>query len=205
MQGPPGPPGAPPPYGQQQYNYGPTEVMPQIPMMQPMAQPMQPGFAPGGAPRAPAVHMSGGVYVTFYVICMLATGALAALGSDPKTTEAIPFIPLPFVVWGIFQMVFVYKMWNAINDGRTKPSPGAALGLLFVPLFSLYWVFVVFPGYASRYNAYAHRHGIQVRPLGAGLFVAALLLGWVPLVGLVLWALVLGKVCGAVNALSPRR
>lgn len=253
MQSPPGRPpfgppgGAPPPYGQPypqpqgypqqpqqgypqqpappQQNYGPTQVMPQAPMMQPpatqMQQPLpmgaplasywpQPG-APAmpvqpsaGGPRAP-VRMSGAFYVTFFVICMLATGALAVLGSDPKTTEALPFIPLPLVVLGVVEMVFIYKMWNAIHDGQTKPTPGAALGFLFIPLFSIYWVFVVFCGYPSRYNAYAQRHGLRVQPLGVGLYIAALLCGWIPLVGLVLQALMLGKTCKAVNALNAAR
>lgn len=96
--------------------------------------------------------MSGGLYVTLYVLCMIATGGLVALGSSPRTTEAIPFIPMPMVVLGIVMMVFIYKMWNAINDGHTKPTPGAALGLLFVPFFSIYWVFVVYPGWATRYT-----------------------------------------------------
>ena len=166
----------------------------------------QPGAQPGAMAMAgDAVRMSGGIYITLYVLCMIATIGLAALGSSPRTTEAIPFIPLPLFVLSIVQMIFIYKMWAAINDGQTKPTPGAALGLLFVPFFSLYWVFVVFPGYATRYNAYLQRHGIQAPQLGQGLFIAAMLLGWVPLVGLVLWAMVLGRVCGAVNALPARR
>jgi hypothetical protein len=160
---------------------------------------MGPAPAP---PRAPVVKMSGGLYITFFVISMLATGLLSVLAGDPKTKEAIPFVPLPIVVWSIMQMVFVYKMWSAIADGVTKPSPGAALGLLFVPFFSLYWIFVVWPGYATAYNKYVERHRIAAPPLGQGLLIAGLLLSWLPLVGIILWAMVLGKVCGAVNALS---
>ncbi len=176
--------------------YGPQPGMAPMPMQQPMM---------GAQGRAPEVRMSGGIYITLYVLCMLATFALAALGSQRASQEALPFVPLPMFVLGIVQMVFIYKMWNAINDGQTKPSPGAALGFLFIPFFSLYWVFVVYPGWATRYNAYVQRHGIQAKQVGQGLFIAALLCGWLPLVGLILWAIVLGKVCGAVNALAPRR
>jgi hypothetical protein len=212
MQPPPGqPPYGQPPYGypqqypqqQQQYPQPQQQMQPVYPQQQPYAMQQQPqqGFATG---RAPTVRMSGALYIIVYVVAVLATGVLAAFGAQPATTEAIPFIPLPMVVLGIVQMVFIYKMWNAINDGHTKPTPGAALGLLFVPFFALYWIFVVWPGYATRYNAYIQRQRIQAQPLGQGLFIAALLCAWIPLVGLVLWAIVLGKVCGAVNALSPR-
>ena len=198
-----------PAYPQQQYQQQqpayPQQQQPAYPQ-QPQAYAQQPGMTPmqqGG--RAPAVRMSGGLYITFYLLCMIATGVLAALASSPRTTEAIPFVPLPFFVWGIMQMVFVYKMWNAINDGQTNPTPGKALGFLFIPFFSIYWIFVVWPGWTTRYNAYIQRHGIQAQQQGMGLIIAAMLCGWIPLVGLILWAIVLGKVCGAVNALSPRR
>ena len=222
MQPPPGqPPYGQPPYGyapqqqQQQQQYPQQQQQPypqqyaQPQAMQPaypqQMQPMQQAYAQPMMGARPPVRMSGGLYITLYVISIIATGILVALGSNSATTEAIPFIPLPMIVLAIVQMVFIYKMWNAINDGMTKPTPGAALGLLFVPFFSLYWIFVVWPGWATQYNAYAQRNRLQVQPVGQGLFIAALLCAWIPLVGIVLWAIVLGKVCGAVNALSPRR
>jgi len=211
MQPPPGqPPYGQPPYGypqqQQQQQYPQQQPYPQQQMQPyPQQQMQQQQYAqPMMGARAP-VRMSGALYITLYVISIIATGILVALGSNSATTEAIPFIPLPMIVLGIVQMVFIYKMWNAINDGMTKPTPGAALGLLFVPFFSFYWIFVVWPGWATQYNAYAQRNRLQVQPVAQGLFIAALLCAWLPLVGLVLWAIVLGKVCGAVNALSPRR
>ncbi len=203
MQPPPGqPPYGQPPYGQQPYAPQQQQQYQQYPQQQPYGYPPQQAMPTG---RAPQVRMSGGIYITLYVIAMLATGMLAALGSQRASQEAIPFIPLPMFVLGIVQMIFIYKMWNAINDGQTKPTPGAALGFLFIPFFSLYWIFVVWGAWPTRYNAYIQRQRIQAQPVGQGLFIAALLCGWIPLVGLVLWAIVLGKVCGAVNALSPRR
>ena len=152
MQGPPGqPPYGQPPYGQPPYGQPQQPYDQQQQQQQPYDQ-GQPG-AYGGQPqaqqgygqpppqaqqgygqppmqqssgaRAPAVKMSGGLYIAFFVISMLATGFLSMLGSNRATTEAIPFIPLPIVVWSILQMVFVYKMWAAINDGVTKPTPSA--------------------------------------------------------------------------------
>ena len=158
------------------------------------------GAAPGG--RAPAVNLSGGLYGTVAALSSLSLGGLSAAATDSKMSEAAIAIPLPMLVLGIVMMVFVYKMWSSINDGQTKPTPGAAVGLLFIPIFSIYWVFVVWPGFASAYNAYCQRHRIQAEPLSMVLPLCALLFGFVPLVGIVLWFLTFTRIARAVNALS---
>ena len=53
---------------------------------------------------------------------------------------------------GVFSCIIIYRAWAAIQDGITLITPGKALGLLFVPFFNLYWIFRVFPGWASNYN-----------------------------------------------------
>jgi len=40
----------------------------------------------------------------------------------------------------IFNTV-VYKAWEAIQNGHARTSPGKAVGFLFIPCFSLYWMF----------------------------------------------------------------
>lgn len=146
--------------------------------------------------------MSGGLYIVLFLLCQLSLGSLGALAGNRATQEAAAALPLPMLVLGVVMMMFLYKMWNAINDGQTKPTPGAAVGLLFVPIFSLYWLFVVWPGYASQYNAYCQRHGIQAQPLSMGLILCTILLGWIPLVGTVLMCMTLARISSAVNALA---
>jgi hypothetical protein len=115
------------------------------------------------------------------------------------------------VCGGTLFAILVYRMWAAIQDGHARTTPGRAVGLLFVPFFNVYWAFQVFPGYATDYNAYVKRHGVEARELSAGPFVAyviACLVTFVPVVGLlagvaaVALALVLAaRVCDAINAL----
>ncbi len=158
----------------------------------------------GGAPgrRAPAVQLRGGLYMALYLISAIAIYGIAILVSNPATTEAIAALPVPMLISGITMMVFLYKMWSAIDDGVTRPSPGAAIGCLFIPLFSIYWVFVVWPGYASQYNAYAQRHGLRVPQLSMGLILCTILLGWVPIVGFILMCVNISRISAAVNALA---
>ena len=132
---------------------------------------------------------------------------------DAKIEEAIPFaLAMMLIGWG-FLLAFVYRMWAAINDGQTKPSPLAAVGLLLVPLFNIYWVFRVYPGFVDQYNQYVRRHQLNAPQLGRGVFLAMAIfaaLGAVPFIGailsapnLVLIGIVISRACDAVNRLEP--
>jgi len=61
-------------------------------------------------------------------------------------------------------------MWKAIQDGHARTTPGPAVGLLFVPLFNLYWVFPAYRGFAEDFNRFTRRHSINAPPLPTGLF-----------------------------------
>jgi hypothetical protein len=148
------------------------------------------------------VRLSGGLYITLFLLSTFAMYGLLVLGSNRATQEAAMAVPLPALVSGITMMVFLYKMWSAINDGVTRPTPGAAIGFLFIPFFSIYWIFIAWPGYATAYNAYLQRHGIRAAPLSMGFILCTILLGWVPIVGLVLMCINLSRIATAVNVLS---
>jgi hypothetical protein len=148
------------------------------------------------------VRLSGGLYITLYLLAMAGMYGLVAAASNTATQEAAIALPIPLLVQGIAMMVFLYKMWSAINDGVTRPTPGAAIGYLFIPFFSIYWIFIAWPGYATAYNAYLQRHGIRAAPLSMGFILCTILLGWVPIVGLVLMCINLSRIATAVNALS---
>jgi len=42
-----------------------------------------------------------------------------------------------------------YRCWNAIPVDIARTTPGAAVGLLFVPFFNFYWYFVSYAGLAE--------------------------------------------------------
>ncbi|MBI4702804.1 MAG: hypothetical protein HY744_16920 [Deltaproteobacteria bacterium] len=168
---------------------------------------LRPGlFAPyGAAPAelggpAPAVTMNKWIYRLFIVGGVLASGSLGAWGaSDSHVTELLAFSWIPFVLAGLFQCVLLYKMWKAVQDGQARVSPIAAVGLLLVPIFNLYWIFRVLPGYATDFNAYVARHRLGVPPLSQGFILAAML---VPVANVVLYWMLLGRICDGVTALG---
>lgn len=206
---PPQQQGYPPPpqqhgYVQQPQGYPPQQPQGYPPQQQQGFAPPQPGYQPpqAGLRRVEPVTLNAATYITMTVICTIAGAILVAAGMNRATQEALPAVPLPFIVAGIFQMTFLYKMWKAIDDGVTRPTPGAAVGYLFIPFFSIIWIFIAWGKFAGQYNQFIQRHQKSVQPLESGIYIAALLLGWIPVVGLVLWCMVLSKTAAAVNALS---
>jgi hypothetical protein len=126
---------------------------------------------------------------------------------------ALAFLPMVFSI--VVYMMFLYRMWSAIQDGFARTTPGKAVGFMFIPIFNFYWIFQVILGFAEDYNRYIARHQIKLPPLDEQLFLyypIAILCTMVPFVGgmaalagFVLLLMIMGKVCDAVNALPARQ
>jgi hypothetical protein len=96
---------------------------------------------------------------------------------------------LMMIAGGIVGMVLLYSSWKVIQDGHARASPGLAVGLLFVPFFNLYWVFVAYYGLAADMNQFLDRHRIGAQRVPAGLGIAygvLILLSGVPVIGIAL-------------------
>lgn len=120
--------------------------------------------------------------------------------------------------------VLLYKAWRAIQDGHARTTPGKAVGFLYIPLFSFYWAFQVFPGLARDYNRFVERHGLNAAKLPAGVFLAhvivacaisilplastleslpvlAAVASFIMALELVLFLIVVSTTCDAINAI----
>jgi hypothetical protein len=76
----------------------------------------------------------------------------------------------------VISFVKIYRGWDLIQPLRRAdwneagmPTPGMAVGLLFVPFYNLYWNFVALQGLASRANKFMTLAKIDGRPMGEGL------------------------------------
>jgi hypothetical protein len=121
-----------------------------------------------------------GVYAAslafFLVTLALAYAAQLFIGSvshglhDGAVLLAI-FGGLQFlIVYSISQIKLIINMWTAIQDGNARTTPGKAVGLLFIPFFNVYWMFIVWSGFVTDYNNYIERNNIPARPLSATLY-----------------------------------
>lgn len=133
-----------------------------------------------------------------YLISVPAVLFLMAVFAEGRGAdrEVVPFLMfpamLPMLMGVIALMVLIYKMWKAIQDGSPRTTPGAAVGLLFIPFFNLYWVFQAYWGWTKDYNRIARERGLSAprAPEGLALTICFLmLLSGIPLIGLAFAAL----------------
>ncbi len=156
-----------------------------------------------------------------YGVPILISAAIIVLFTLKKwgkdDTTAIFFIlaiALLFLFAGMIIVInMIYKMWTVIQDGHARMTPGQAVGLLFVPVFNIYWGYQVYVGFADDFNTYIQRNSINSKPLPKGLFVTAYILmiaSTLPFlfvlapVILILFIIMISKICDAVNVLEPK-
>lgn len=73
-------------------------------------------------------------------------------------------------------LVFIYKIWASIQDGKARTSAGKATGFLLIPFFHIYWLFQVIWGFARDYNKRMSGDGNEALKLPEGLYLAASIL-----------------------------
>ena len=118
-------------------------------------------------------------YVASYAIgagpsLLLLSLAKYATPREPETFFWFTSLSLLYVM--VVMLVLFYKMWAAIQDGYARTTPGKAVGFLFIPFFSLYWIFQSIYGFAVDYNRFLARHHLNIPQLPKILFLFYVLL-----------------------------
>jgi hypothetical protein len=154
-------------------------------------------------------------------VIVLAFSLLIAMALQGQLSSVAAFVlllldGLVFIYSVIVWLVLMYRMWAAIQDGHARTTPAKAVGLLFIPVYNVYWTLQVLWGFARDYNRYLERHGVQARKLPAWLFLVLIItsaVGGIPVAvfpllfavvataNIVMLLLVVSRVCDAVNAL----
>jgi len=173
------------------------------------------------------VRLSKALYLTSPIVSIVAfivvkIGLLFVARSDFAGSAAYLILGILGSLYSeILALVLFYKMWESIQDGHARTSPGKAIGFLFIPFFNFYWIFQVLWGFAKDYNAYLVRHAVSAKKLPEGLFLACVILPllvcatvplttWIPFLYIftaiaywIVFTVVVAQVCDAVNTL-PR-
>ena len=117
-----------------------------------------------------------------YLICLAAGlplvimgGGVMALGAqianDGRNADGVLLLGMAFMMIGmvvlivslIFWCILHYHLWKVIPRDIARTTPGKAVGLLFIPLFNLYWAFVSCLGLSKDLNKTLQQRGIQYR------------------------------------------
>jgi hypothetical protein len=115
--------------------------------------------------------------------------AIAMLGgADEKAVMVLSIFFLPLgVISVIIGMILHYRYWEALPSQYRATTPGRAVGLMFVPFYNFYWVFVSYHGLARGYREYSRSVGdqriVDVTSLGLVIgifFIAFCTLAWIP-------------------------
>ncbi len=84
--------------------------------------------------------------------------ALSSLISDPLFSIIMFIIALCILIFAaLVSFIYVYSSWLLIQNDSSRTTPGKAGGLLFIPVFNLYWVFQAIWGFAIDYNRYLQK------------------------------------------------
>lgn len=161
----------------------------------------------------------GGIYVVSLVLLivgLVAAAPMAAVagegGSPGLLVGSITIASLAYlqflVVHTVIMFYILFKMWDSIQDGFST-STAKAIGFLFIPFFSIYWIFKAWGGFPNEYNLFIERHHVRVPPLTSSVYLlvpvftllSGLLILPVIVVPFIFMALI-SQTCDAVNWLN---
>ncbi len=149
---------------------------------------------------------SSTVSIIFFVIAIV-------LVMDNDEEEAVVFWLIGFLIAAYGIVIFamlVHTMWNTIQDGAPRTTPGKGVGYLFIPFYNFYWIFQSFLGWSEDFNRYINERNISATEMPEG-FVRALcifaVIQAIPYIGMLfslfymmLLSIFIDRVCDAVNA-----
>jgi hypothetical protein len=143
------------------------------------------------------------------IVVMLSLGNKMSTGTGEILLMIAAFGAIQFViVQTVYTFCLLAKMWGAIQDGQTEITVGKAIGFLFIPFFSIYWIFRAWGSFPTEYNNFIDRHGLNIPYLSTNVYLyypllmilAAVLPGPVLLLPFFFIA-VISKTCDAINDL----
>ncbi len=79
-------------------------------------------------------------------LVLLVVGILLMFVQNDALTLAasglICFGYIPAIAGIVFTAMLVYKLWDSIQDGTARTTPGKGVGFLFIPFFNFYWIYL---------------------------------------------------------------
>ena len=122
-------------------------MLPVAPPSQPMqaqSMQMQPGYAAAPAAMAaglPAERIKR-ISLFFTLWWIFAVAGIVLCATIVGIIVGVPIL----IAAAVFYFIMLYRLWQTVQDGRARTTPGKAIGFLFIPFFNIYWQFVAIWG-----------------------------------------------------------
>lgn len=115
---------------------------------------------------------------------------------------------LLMLISSILTLVYIFRAWKCLEPGgMARTSPGAAVGLMFVPFFNLYWIFQAIHGLSVDWNRTVDAYPDIARApkLAEGMFLTYCITSLVfPPVAIVLIFPVMAQLCRGISFFAFR-
>lgn len=110
----------------------------------------------------------------------------------------------------IYGYVILYRAWHVLQPGGARTTPGQAVGFLFIPIFSIYWIFVAYPAWAKDWNRIraSYQNLSSAPPASEGLFLMGLILMISVIgapIGIVCFLMMNSQMCKVINYMANSR
>ncbi len=134
------------------------------------ARPLFPNAPFGGASFA-MMFIVG--FLGFFVLCGgIAMAIVGAQGGGNITTAAVAVgviagvLGFGLLIWScVLGIIYLYRAWSAIQGHpQVESTPGKAVGFMFIPFFSLYWIFIAYGKWAKQYNEFVRINQLPGAP-----------------------------------------
>ena len=159
--------------------------------------------APGEPfPAPPPTKASFGMWLSLLVSSALIMVLAFVLMKSAPALAAILLVGsyLPILGASILSAIYLYRAWKLIQPGGARVTAGKAVGFLFIPFFSLYWMFVAIGGLPAEWNRVmgSHPNLNQAPRLNSGLAMACCIGMFFGIGGLLMIPLLAG-ICKGIN------
>jgi GYF domain 2 len=191
--------------------------------------PMQAIAAGGDYPVFPIKPASFGLWLSSVLGafgCVIIMGLIANMssssGSEGQMSDSsiaaagisvlifLGIAVLLFIFSWIYFYVILYRAWNCLRYGRPRTTPGKAIGMLFIPIYQIYWIFVAISGLPQDWNRVMGSHeNLKMSPrMSEGLFLTfcictLVILGFI-ITPFLLFPMV-SQMCKGINFFAYRR
>lgn len=149
-----------------------------------------PAPSPQPASAGPRLYPASGFHSLYWGYFGCAVGGMVL-----TVTIILSFLGFPaLIIAAVFAAIFIYRSWAQVQDHEARTTPGLAVGLMFVPLFNLYWAYIAIWGLAKDLNSYTRRNGIEAPQVNEGLALGlcvmmslGLIYMFIPIVNILAW------------------